>query len=202
MMGQININATDWAVYQGEQTFPISDPAILDFSLSAEGFVQVVGIRQDAVEVPIFSTAGGFHNKTLRLAGCTSIKFIPEKTTVDYGLLVSYKTSSATEVVNDFSPPEPEVRTNLMSQIRDRVRRELGIGLPEAFNDTGLPGYEVDDEAMFEEEEFAAARAAAHAASANPDGDTAGDTPPGESSASPSGDTPQADTASAGNPAS
>lgn len=57
----------------------------------------------------------------------------------------------------DFNdPPPPPESNNLLAQIREKVRREMGV-TREAFllqNDTGQPGYEIedDDPEIFEEE--------------------------------------------------
>lgn len=57
----------------------------------------------------------------------------------------------------DFNPPPPPAEANnLLAQIREKVRREMGV-TRESFllqNDTGRPGYEIDDEEpdIFEEE--------------------------------------------------
>lgn len=71
---------------------------------------------------------------------------------------LAYATANLTigESQDHEPPPAPPAADNLLAQIREKVRREMGV-TREGFllqNDTGFPGHEIDDDEdeIFEEE--------------------------------------------------
>lgn len=71
-----------------------------------------------------------------------------------FGFDLQVRALQEDEPRNEDPVPEPASVNNYLAMIREKVRREMGVTRESFDNDTGLPGYELedDDPGLFEEE--------------------------------------------------
>ena len=127
---------------------------------ATENMVRLSGASLAAVEAeldgkPVFVTqAGNFNLKGLRLPQGTLI--LTSKKEIDLNFWVTeYRRK---EYIDDREVPEPKPSMNVLAQMRNEFRRQMGVIREPFDSDAPWPGHEIDDEApmMFEEEQAAA----------------------------------------------
>lgn len=108
-------------------------------------------------DVTLFTLApGDLYRRTFVIEGDEEGATVEFKSKKDFGLAVKVARLPKKEAQDFNAPPPPPEANNLLQQIRNKVRSEMGV-MRESFllqNDTGHPGYELSDEEpyLFEEE--------------------------------------------------
>lgn len=117
--------------------------------------VAISAVDEDGEVIPVL-VHNGTQTSNFKLVGFREIQ-ISCKTLC--GVKFSINERQVDEPHNHEAPPAPPMPDNLMAQLREKVRAELGVNRENFLeNDTPFDGYEIPDDApdVFEEDEAAA----------------------------------------------
>lgn len=107
-----------------------------------------VQVEIDGIPVAVIAGKGKLRE---RLEG----EVLTLRSKTPFGAQVEMRPLQKSEPVDLEEPPLPNPAMNYLAKLREKVRREMGV-TREMFleNDTGLPGYEIEDDTdgLFEEE--------------------------------------------------
>lgn len=128
--------------------FECEESGNLGLHIVSPGNILIAGI--DAItgeEVYLYSGQGIIHIRT-NYEGFTAFSILSDK---PGSYRVTLNGKATTEQLNDDAPPPPKQPKNLLQAMRQNVQSNL-VKMREGFDNGNLPGYEVDDDATFEEE--------------------------------------------------
>lgn len=141
-----------------EASFDLGEKTAFRYIISSKEGVTISADGKEIIHLP-----PGLHAKAVVLEKVDKITVKADGKKMSAAFAMTDLTIG--EQVDDELPPPPPAGNNLLAQIREKVRREMGVTRENflLMNDTGFPGYELedDDPALFEEELAAAAKAEA-----------------------------------------
>lgn len=152
------LNAAEWQTDKKELSYDLYEKSWVDAQVNSEGMVKVYVVTADGVEHLVAANNGNLKFSS-SIAGSVKLTFKGDRSISARCQIVPEQID---EPRHDMPPFIPDTSNNPLKQIRDRVRREMGV-MREAFellSDTGYPGYELEDEVPDEFEEHFAKRPA------------------------------------------
>lgn len=153
----MRLNLNDMQEMQ-EASFDVGEKTAFRYIISSKEGVTISADGKEIIHLP-----PGLHAKAIVLENVESIKIKADGKKMSAAFAMTDLTVG--EQIDDQLPPPPAASNNLLAQIREKVRREMGVTRENFLlvNDTGYPGYELDDDEpeLFEEELSAVAKAKA-----------------------------------------
>jgi len=152
-----NYKAHEWANGGKATSLSLTTNDTLELDVVSEGVILIEGVTSDGDTIPICASDHHIHLKH-KFEGFESLYLSATK---PMGIRFMHRGAQIGEPMDDRTPPPPKEPTNILQQMRSVIKQELAANR-ESFlvNDTGLPGYETDDEENFEEEQLAQAQQA------------------------------------------
>lgn len=145
--------ADKWAAHKKSTKFPIFYKTTLELRVAGVGEILVFGIPHDDEGglMPRVLLAAGHNHLYVREAfeGFAAIEIEAK----EFGLTAKLDGVEIGEAMNKQPAPAPKPPSNLIQKMRAKVKEEMGVTREFFANDTFFPGYEVDDDADFEEVE-------------------------------------------------
>lgn len=129
-----------------------SSYVVLRYLVSSPDGIVLDGVTENGELKTVLHIPAGMHQRAIKVRDFVSVRFVAKKFTVAH---MQYDLSVGEQHDHEPPPPPPQP-DNLLAQIREKVRLEMGVTREKFLeNDTGLPGYERDDDDddIFEEEE-------------------------------------------------
>jgi hypothetical protein len=153
-----NINAKNLiALTKKDHVIPLDEKGSLRIQFA--GHVNLSGVTDEG-EIILLEVLQGSGRRQINLEGFKEVVCSAASLPASIGIIS--ETKQKAEPLNDDPTPPKAQPANILQQMRSEFRRNLGIGGRESFvvNDTGLPGYETDDDDdLFEEEIIEKAKA-------------------------------------------
>ena len=155
----------NWAIARETTEIMVSGDIVLTIAVSSSTPIMVYKLagEDNPPEGQIILHPGNVTKRTLKLRGVESIVLKAENPKPEWCYAFKARPLQAGEPVDNIPPPDPAPASNLLKQMQDQFRRQMGV-TREEFSDRPehLPTYELDDNepGLFEEEEqyIAAAR--------------------------------------------
>lgn len=149
--------------YTGEKKIELPHDAFVRLELTTQVPVQIFG-HDDTGEFPlgVINPRRGPQRLRQRYFGVEAITLRPTPAKASYALSYAVSEGNRYEPLDDRPLPELKQATNLLARMRQEFRQQLGVTREHFLNDTGIPGYEIDDDdpGLFEEEITATAKEA------------------------------------------
>lgn len=145
----------NWASHKGTSgAIPVSRKTSLELTAVSPGWITVIGVYDDE-DIPIHCGEGRIYLKT-ELTGAYAVRVDCGNKTAPLGLTVKVNGKELSEPMDKEPAPAKKPPANYLQAMRRKVQEEMAMTREMFINDTGLPGYESDDDdLMFEEEEIA-----------------------------------------------
>lgn len=145
----------------GSHTYDLPGDAFVRATIHTSFPIEIIG-HDDSGEFPlgVINARRGPQRLVQRYKGLSAITLRGTNAKAPYTASVEIREGKARETIPDLPLPERQTPNNLLARMRQEFRQQLGFTREHFINDTGLSGYEIEDdeELMFEEELVAKAQ--------------------------------------------